>query len=282
MEEIKNVTEGYIYIIFNEWFSIEGSNVYKLGRTSDIHKRIGCYSTNFIKPREIIFLSEQCKNCPLAEKVFFKRLDDFRICKRKEFFKVDKQQAINVIINVIEGVNDDTITELEIRNLNNWAPIREMKNPETDHTRILALLTNNEHLKTGFDNINGRVISDKTLRQVKLIRQIETTYGIDLLTPNFFKKGDIVMTEDMYNEIKKLFETKKLKPVTYRELNILYVCCVKHLTVKGMIISTQIKKTMGGNRDKMSYTLNKNLIKQHLLVLESNDFLESPNLSLII
>ena len=62
---------GYIYILWNDMYKFYGDNVFKIGRTTDIQKRINFYTTAYIKPSEIKYISIKCDNCVLAEMLIF-------------------------------------------------------------------------------------------------------------------------------------------------------------------------------------------------------------------
>ena len=107
-----NSTNGYIYIIYNEMYNFYGDNVYKIGKSYDIYKRISGYTTSYIKPVEIIFLSEECINYTLAEGYIFNKLNEFRLVNNREFFKAPKQTIIDIITTVINDVNKGVITHI--------------------------------------------------------------------------------------------------------------------------------------------------------------------------
>ena len=62
---------GYIYILWNDMYKLYGDNVFKLGRTTDIQKRINCYTTVYIRPSEIKYISIKCDNYVIADMLIF-------------------------------------------------------------------------------------------------------------------------------------------------------------------------------------------------------------------
>ena len=82
---------------------------FKIGKTNDIHQRMKAYTTCFIRPCEITFLSEKCKNYTFAEGLLFRRLNKYRIVKNREFFKVEIDEIIDVIETVINDINNSNM-----------------------------------------------------------------------------------------------------------------------------------------------------------------------------
>lgn len=63
MEEV----EGYIYIMQNPVYTHYGEGVYKLGKASDVHKRLKQSATYYVEDTQVLYISEVGKNYPLAE-----------------------------------------------------------------------------------------------------------------------------------------------------------------------------------------------------------------------
>lgn len=96
---------GYIYVIFNEVYQFYGEHVYKVGKTVDIGKRALQYSTYYIKPIEIKYLSAPCKDYTLAEKRIFEHLKLHRIADNREFFNYELNKLIKVIEEIVNDIN---------------------------------------------------------------------------------------------------------------------------------------------------------------------------------
>ena len=105
------LVNGYIYILWNDMYKLYGDNVFKIGRTTDIQKRINCYTTVYIKPSEIKYISIKCDNYVLAEMLIFDFLKNNRIVNNREFFKINLNETIKIIEEVIYKINNmkDTI-----------------------------------------------------------------------------------------------------------------------------------------------------------------------------
>ena len=104
---------GYIYILFNEMFNFYGTDVFKIGKAMDVGKRMNGYTTSYIKPVEIKFMSEKCINHSLAEQIIFDRLLNFRMKLNRDFFKGDLSVFIQIIEDVINRINTLSISARE-------------------------------------------------------------------------------------------------------------------------------------------------------------------------
>jgi len=113
----KEPQKGYLYCLYNEMFNFYGKNVYKLGETNNIKKRLNSYTTNYIKKSEIILLSKELPDKKLAEKILFSLLNNHRICKKREFFDCELEK-IKEAINKVENIFDDNDNENENENEN--------------------------------------------------------------------------------------------------------------------------------------------------------------------
>ena len=93
---IKNIFEyelfkvkqtGYLYCLSNEMFEIYGADVYKLGMTNNMKKRMTAYVTPYLEPCKIHKVTKKLSNCKIAEDILFYILDPYRIKSNREFFK---------------------------------------------------------------------------------------------------------------------------------------------------------------------------------------------------
>ena len=149
------ITAGFIYIIFNEMYLFYGENYKKIGKTKCIDKRMCGYTTSYIKPLEILYSSELCKNCTLAEKVIFQKLKDYRVVNNREFFNIKLEIAVDIIKLVVIDINNDIIvkyTEDEIKNSK-----LELKNVNKKYEILKVYLENNKNI---LNNIIHEDISD--------------------------------------------------------------------------------------------------------------------------
>ena len=137
LEETANSEPGYIYVMYNEMFKFYGDDIYKIGKSKDIAKRMTSYTTSYVKPVEIKFLSGLCIDYHLCEKVIFDRLCNYRISPNREFFKLNIEQMVNHIEEVVSGVNNGTITERPPKLLGNHnEPSRSSISDETKAQKL--------------------------------------------------------------------------------------------------------------------------------------------------
>lgn len=99
--EINDNNSGYVYIIQNEAHKIYGSNVYKVGKTKDMKKRMNGYITGFIRDTNLLYCSEICINYNLAELMTHNVLKDHQLVCNREFFYIDDLDCIRLSINNI-------------------------------------------------------------------------------------------------------------------------------------------------------------------------------------
>ena len=89
---------GYIYVISNPIYDHYGKNIYKIGETGDLQKRLNNYTTPYIDPCQLVYQSIKLPDSKLAENIVFERLSIYRIKQDREFFQCE----INHIISVVE------------------------------------------------------------------------------------------------------------------------------------------------------------------------------------
>lgn len=83
--------KGFLYCLWNIIYTYYGENVYKLGCSNDIQRRLLNYCTSYIEPSTIIYSTKELRNKILAEKILFKKLNRYRMSSNREFFKCDKE-----------------------------------------------------------------------------------------------------------------------------------------------------------------------------------------------
>ena len=137
-----------------------------------------------------------------------------------------------------------------------------------EHLNIIRLLKSDTYIdikllqtyQTGFDVKTIESIFNK----IKLLRCLEEKYDIGLLNVACDKVGDIVMDDATFKLFNNLFRSTKKKPTNFKELMQLYFCIIKNITCNEIIISTKCLKRGDGNRDSYSYTLDSDVIHEHL------------------
>ena len=74
MENSEEEISGFIYVMWIDVFQHYGENVYKVGKSQDVQKRMQSYATSYVKPVELKYISIKCDNYSLAEKLVFYKL----------------------------------------------------------------------------------------------------------------------------------------------------------------------------------------------------------------
>ena len=175
-QKADNIKSGYIYILYNEVYTYYGENVFKIGKSNNIEQRLTGYTTSYIKPCEIKYLSTKCINYSLAESVIFELLSKNRIVCNREFFKIDKTEAVNIIDDIIYKIN-------------NGIPIisKKQKNDKTEKEPI-------------------------KITKLEIIKQIETEYNINVYEPiTNNNEEDTEFNDNLFKSIVKLFGKNSFK-----------------------------------------------------------------------
>lgn len=147
---LSDAVEGYLYCMYNEVYIFYGNNVYKLGQTNDFDIRLKGYCTPYIKPCELMYLSEKIRNKVLAENILFEILAEYRITDSREFFKCDLniiQNAIDRVVKLFDEHTDDELYKLynnEIYNVNNIIKSANISDVEYDVIKSKPHITPNE------------------------------------------------------------------------------------------------------------------------------------------
>ena len=104
---------GVIYCVHNNMYNYYGINVYKIGRTNDFLKREKQYTTPYIEISTVKYIVKVYDNI-IAEKLIFKRLNNFRIVKNREFFNCEFdiiKQTMDNVQDLINNHYEDALAE---------------------------------------------------------------------------------------------------------------------------------------------------------------------------
>lgn len=164
---------GKLYVMYNPLFEFYGENVYKIGKSKNIEKRLMTYCTSYIDPPEFKYVSELVSDCGIAERLVFSELDQFRIRKNREFFKCD----LGVIISSIKGVAEYMSTQ----------KVNISHNQQTDKL---------EHIETQETAEKYKIKSKPIMCDRELIREIIAEQLAEQRTSSgpiekFFKRGGV-------------------------------------------------------------------------------------------
>ena len=130
--------------------------------------------------------------------------------------------------------------------------VRMMKTDAFIDDKIMAMSISGYNVKS-FDNVYNKI---------KMIRKLESSYGLGYLDVAYTKTDDIQMTNSEYNLIKKMFRTTKSKPKNLIEFKTLYISMLKNVMGSDSITGTKSRKK--ADRDNMIYILNIDMIKTHI------------------
>ena len=135
-------------------YKLYGDKVFKLGRTTDIQKRINCYTTVYIKPSEIKYISIKCDNYVIAEMLIFDLLKNNWIVNNREFFRINLNEAIKIIDEVIYKINNMKDTSNNMKDTsNNMKDTSNNNNVKLNKNNILSMYEN--ILQINHLDING-------------------------------------------------------------------------------------------------------------------------------
>ncbi len=104
--------KGYLYCLYNEMFNYYGDNVYKLGETANIEKRLPSYTTPYLVPPVIKHTSDLLDDSQLAEKILFFELRECRVADNREFFRCELSKIKNVIDYISDLFSRKTVDDI--------------------------------------------------------------------------------------------------------------------------------------------------------------------------
>jgi hypothetical protein len=299
------IKEGYIYIIYNNMYMHNGDNIFKLGKTQDIGNRLKAYTTSYIMPCEIRYLSEKCINYSLAEKIIFDKLKLFRIKLNREFFQGNINYFINIIEQVIENINNLLITSYKLEKSQNKCNKQLFKNSiiiedkkqlfnnsiiieDKKQLRLLlkdkmeiSLLFNDNILEKYYnlrlllkERIDENIEKKSRCSKIKICKEIMKILEIDkleLLNKDVTSKFNNILNNDWLKEnlniIKKTFKirTSKYNNFIYYNIYTLLITLLKNL----FDVNLFIKKVIHINNIQYKYyILNKEVLLEHIKIIE--------------
>jgi hypothetical protein len=113
----KENNSGFIYCLYNPIYKTYGNNIYKLGHTKNLNKRLNQYKTGYLEKSEYLLTSSKLQNRILGETMLFNELVKYRMNTHREFFNCDIKiiketfEKIEKYFNLVESNNTSKITE---------------------------------------------------------------------------------------------------------------------------------------------------------------------------
>ena len=210
----KEPKKGYIYCLYNEMFNFYGKNVYKLGETNNIKKRLNSYTTNYIKKSEIILLSKELPNKKLAEKILFSLLNNHRICKKREFFDCELEK-IKEAINKVENIFDNNEYENENKNI-----IKAIINKDNNKINYLKQFLDNDTIK--MDEYNKMLKDEKafiTFINKNYLKMSKKEFNEHKAKANNNELLEFINKNNLYKKIDGLFLLENMLKINRYAIN---------------------------------------------------------------
>ncbi len=242
---IKMTKEGYVYILYNIAFKQYGENVYKIGCTNNIEKRINSYITGYLDKSEIKYKTEKIKNYDKIEKVVHYELKEFRIKKRREFFNCSLdtiKEYIEKVINYSEEKLNNIFSEMKNTSVKNES-MTISKSLEIIVNQVRKIEEENQLLSTNLTNSNNS------------LNVLVKAYFKKWLKEKYIYRNELIPSTTIYeNSIITEFN---------KELNELNVINTNEIDIKEYIIEvfdkTQRVKSKSKDEDKSYYYKNLDL-----------------------
>ncbi|AYV82086.1 MAG: hypothetical protein Homavirus6_7 [Homavirus sp.] len=196
-----NGKKGILYCLYNKFYDFVGENVYKLGYTKNLKKRLSSYTTCYLENMVVKASTTILQNAFFAETILFHILDKYRIKKNREFFKC----PLDEIKKVFSQVEDMFKTKQNII----IAP-NAFNNIKID---ILNLLDNKDLKTTLIKSIQSISALKLEMHKIDIYKILEIgekdIIDINLIDANINK----------YQQITQIFELPKLSHIFLKDLN---------------------------------------------------------------
>ena len=210
-EEI-DCSRGVVYVMYTKMFDYYG-DCYKIGSTCDISGRMTNYTTSYPDPVEMKYVSQNLKMYKNIETIVHYKLDEYRMNKRREFFKCDLEVIKSTIEEVINYDSDNILQYFD--------------DTKTTKMNKLELDRLNENIKS---QVIEEMIVGKSMEEIKniILAKIEdelyvlkikhcfniikmagfVVFNEDKVKPNFNKI--LIYCKNNENGIRSLFKCKKI------------------------------------------------------------------------
>ena len=226
-----------------------GDDVYKIGKAKDITKRLNAYTTSYITPSELVFLSASCKDAQYAEQTVFAQLKKHRIVKNREFFKCGKAKIIATIEMVISDINnmsDSAIYEAKnnVKADKQKQCVIKSKIIKYEPKEMIAKIKMSDN---DFDKLNDDIVIRRKLTEIRAIQK-ELQISLDDLDVKHPLKAIDFYNDIEFKSIQKLFRCRKHKPETIYDLLRVYVMMIKNVCGHDIIVSKQERRNKTKSR----------------------------------
>ena len=193
---------GYLYCLINDMYE---KDMYKLGKTINKSQRKKSYTTSYLKDSKYIYTTKILENCNYAEKILFHILNEYRMTKRREFFKGDIDYFIDAI-KYVENLNYEDMLILHQEIIKNKKLDIDIYEDESDIE--IKKIYNSPNLIKKIIHSNKRKELDQLIVQFKTfeLQKIQelSDKQLDQLIFNF--NQDDNLTDELIDKYGKLFK----------------------------------------------------------------------------
>jgi len=239
-----NKKKKFEEIMCDSGFKIKKDNKLNKKLDKNVYERL----KNEIKKSDNIRVENYIKNKNERNKEKYEDIDKRVKLLKIEYLKENEMMEYKDVIKDEKGIKNYLTT------------IRMLKSDEYLKSDMEERMKNTMKVKM-INDINNKIL---------LIRKLERENKIDLLDINFKEKGKVVLSNENFIFIKKVFRSARKKPKDKSELKKLYVSMIKHLNSE-IVVSEKIDKIDDGERKQNIFYLNKEKIKYYLKLDKYNN-----------
>jgi len=190
---------GYIYCTHNETYFYYGENVFKLGETGDLDKRLAGYSAYAFVPSVIKYSSDLLADSQLAEKILFHELKEYRMASNREYFNCNLQKIIDTIDYISDMFKSKSVEEIQDEYFGKSNPKKRVVHDNTIDSIVENIHTapDDQKIKTFIESfgIDKQLVeSDVIFNRIE--KEIKETYG------HMFACEDDIKSIMMYSNLK--------------------------------------------------------------------------------
>lgn len=99
IRKVEHKADGVLYVVTNEYMM--ANNIFKVGRTKKLSARLQTMNTSHtVSDAMFKVYALEFLDAKLAEHMVHYRLKKYRMSNRREFFNIDKDTIIKVIVSV--------------------------------------------------------------------------------------------------------------------------------------------------------------------------------------